>query len=57
MQFLVNAADVRIDRRHADVQALGNLLVKVTTGKEFQHFVFARGERLSGAAGEELLNR
>src|SRR5438105_1523663 len=42
MQFLVDAADVRIDGGHADVQRLGDLFVEVAAGEQLQHFLLTR---------------
>ena len=50
MQLFVNAADVRVDRWHADVQRLGNFLVEIAAGEQFEHFALARRKtvRLGG---------
>ncbi len=40
MEFLVHPTDVSVDGRSADIEALGNLLVKITPGKEVEHLLF-----------------
>ena len=47
MKLLVNAADISIDRRDADLERFGNFLVKKTVGEQFQHFPFARRQALN----------
>ena len=41
MQFFIHAPDVGIDRGHADVEPLGDFLVKVTARQQFEDFLFA----------------
>ena len=46
MKFFVNAADISVDRRDADLERFGNFLVKKTVRQQFQHFPFARRKAL-----------
>src|SRR5580700_791307 len=43
VKLLVYAADVGIDGLDADLEHLGDFLVKVAAGEEFEDFAFARG--------------
>src|ERR1039457_2882791 len=41
VQFLVDAADMRVDCRHADVQQVGDFLVEVPASEQLQNFPLA----------------
>lgn len=49
MQLFVDAANVRVDRRHADVQRVGDFLVKVATREQFQNLALANTTGVSVA--------
>jgi hypothetical protein len=44
VKLFVNAADVGVDGLDADLEHLGDFLVEIATGEEFEDFAFARGE-------------
>ena len=44
----VNAADVGVSGRDAEVEDVGDFLVVVAAGEELEDFVFARGEVAAG---------
>ncbi len=55
VELFVHAPHVGIDGRDTDIEALGDFLVKVTTGQEIQDFLFARGKALSFGRGDRSL--
>ena len=48
VKFFVDAADISIDSRQADVEAIGDFLVEITASQQVQHLSLARGELRAG---------
>jgi hypothetical protein len=51
MELLENVVHVVLYRRHLDVEALGNLLVRESFVDQFDDFSLTKSELLFGAAG------
>src|SRR6185503_3119960 len=52
VQFFVNAADVGIHGRDADLEFVRNLLVEKAAGEKLEHFAFALGQGQVVATGD-----
>jgi hypothetical protein len=50
------SGSVRVDRRHADVQRIGDFLIEIAAREQFQNFALARGKivRLRWGRAEPL---
>lgn len=51
VKFFVDASDVGVDGGDADIEAIGDFLVEVTAGEQFEDFLFARGQLVVAGGG------
>jgi hypothetical protein len=52
VQFFVNFSDMGVNGREADAEMLGNLLVKVAPGEQFQNLPFPRRQGFGIGVGD-----